>query len=79
MTNFSNGLLSAFLCTALGAYSLLLGKDSWSRLVQTLLLAAAPAFALLGGSDADLESMWAAPAICTFARGQLTLAGILHS
>jgi hypothetical protein len=44
-----NGLLSSFLCTAIGLYSILLGKDSQSLLAQILLLAAAPAFAFLGG------------------------------
>jgi len=44
-----NGLLSSFLCTAIGVYSILLGKDSRSVLLQILLLAAAPVSALLGG------------------------------
>jgi hypothetical protein len=44
-----NGLLSSFLCTAIGVYSVLSGKDSQSMLVQIFLLIAAPAFALLGG------------------------------
>ena len=44
-----NGLLSSFLCTAIGVYSVLSGKDSQSLLAQILLLIAAPAFALLGG------------------------------
>jgi hypothetical protein len=44
-----NGLLSSFLCTVIGIYSVLSGKDSQSVLVQIFLLAAAPAFALLGG------------------------------
>jgi hypothetical protein len=44
-----NGLLSSFLCTAIGIYSVLYGKDTQSLLVQVLLLIAAPAFAFLGG------------------------------
>ncbi|MGH9493708.1 MAG: hypothetical protein ACRD3B_01820 [Candidatus Sulfotelmatobacter sp.] len=44
-----NGLLSSFLCTAIGVYSILSGKDSQSVLVQILLLMAAPVFAFLGG------------------------------
>jgi MFS family permease len=44
-----NGVLSSFLCTAIGLYPILLGKDSQPLLAQTLLLAAAPAFAFLGG------------------------------
>jgi len=44
-----NGLLSSFLCTAIGLYSILLGKDSQSLFVRILLFAAAPIFALLGG------------------------------
>ena len=44
-----NGLLSSFVCTAIGVYSLFSGKDSQSMLVQILLLAASPAFAFLGG------------------------------
>jgi hypothetical protein len=43
-----NGLLSSFLCTAIGLYSILLGKGVQSLLMQILLLVAAPAFALLG-------------------------------
>jgi len=44
-----NGLLSSFLCTAIGIYSLSSGKDSQSVFVQILLVVAAPAFAFLGG------------------------------
>lgn len=44
-----NGLLSSFLCVALGFYSLFSGKDSQSVFVQILLLVIAPAFAFLGG------------------------------
>lgn len=44
-----NGVLSSFLCTAIGVYSVMSGKDSQSLVVQTFLLAAAPVFALLGG------------------------------
>jgi hypothetical protein len=44
-----NGLLSSFLCTAIGVYSIMSGKDSQSVVVQIFLLAAAPAFALFGG------------------------------
>jgi hypothetical protein len=44
-----NGLLSSFLCTAIGVYSVFSGKDSQSVLVQILLLTAAPVLALLGG------------------------------
>lgn len=44
-----NGLLSSFLCTAIGLYSILLGKDSQSLFARILLLAAAPTFALFGG------------------------------
>ena len=44
-----NGVLSSFLCIAIGVCSVISGKDSQSIVVQILLLAAAPAFALLGG------------------------------
>jgi hypothetical protein len=44
-----NGLLSSFLCTAIGVYSVMSGKDSQSVVVQIFLLAAAPAFAFFGG------------------------------
>jgi hypothetical protein len=44
-----NGLLSSFLCTAIGVYSVFSGKDSQSVFVQIFLLATAPAFAFLGG------------------------------
>lgn len=44
-----NGLLSSFLCTAIGIYSVMSGKESESLIVQIFLLAAAPVFALLGG------------------------------
>jgi glucan phosphoethanolaminetransferase (alkaline phosphatase superfamily) len=44
-----NGLLSSFLCTAIGVYSLFSGKNSQSVLAQILLIAAAPVFAFLGG------------------------------
>jgi hypothetical protein len=44
-----NGLLSSFLCTAIGVYSIFSGKGSQSVLVKILLLTAAPVFALLGG------------------------------
>jgi fructose-specific phosphotransferase system IIC component len=44
-----NGLLSSFLCTAIGIYSVLLGKDSQSVRVQIFLLISAPGCALLGG------------------------------
>jgi hypothetical protein len=44
-----NGVLSSFLCTTIGVYSILAGKDSQSVLVQILLLTAAPVFAFLGG------------------------------
>jgi hypothetical protein len=44
-----NGLLSSFLCTAIGLYSIVLGKGAQSLAVQILLLAAAPAFGFLGG------------------------------
>ena len=44
-----NGLLSSFLYAAMGLYSILLGKGGQSLLMQILLFAAAPAFALLGG------------------------------
>lgn len=44
-----NGLLSSFLCAAIGVYSLFSGKDSQSVFVQILLLVIAPAFAFLGG------------------------------
>jgi hypothetical protein len=44
-----NGLLSSFLCTAIGLYSVSVGKDSQSVPVQIFLLTAAPLFALLGG------------------------------
>jgi hypothetical protein len=44
-----NGLLSSFLCVAIGVYSIVLGKGSQSVPVQILLLISSPAFALLGG------------------------------
>ncbi len=44
-----NGVLSSFLCTAIGIYSVMSGKESESLIVQVFLLAAAPVFALLGG------------------------------
>ena len=44
-----NGILSSFLCTAIGIYSVISGKESESLILQVFLLAAAPAFALLGG------------------------------
>jgi hypothetical protein len=44
-----NGVLSSFLCTAFALYSILLGKGTQSLLAQILLLAASPAFALVGG------------------------------
>jgi len=44
-----NGLLSSFVCSGLGLYSILPGKHAGSLLAQILLPAAAPAFALLGG------------------------------
>jgi hypothetical protein len=44
-----NGLLSSFLCTAIGIYSVMSGKGSESLIVQIFLFAAAPVFALLGG------------------------------
>lgn len=44
-----NGVLSSFLCIVIGVYSVMSGKNSQSAVVQILLLAAAPAFALLGG------------------------------
>ena len=44
-----NGLLSSFLCTAIGVYSVFSGKDSQSVFVQIFLLIATPAFAFLGG------------------------------
>jgi len=44
-----NGLLSSFLCVAIGVYSVFSSKDSQPLLVQIILLAAAPGFAFLGG------------------------------
>jgi hypothetical protein len=44
-----NGLLSSFLCIAIGIYPLLLSRDFHSVLKQVFLLIASPAFALLGG------------------------------
>ncbi len=44
-----NGTLSSFLCTLIGIYSLMSGKDSQPLVVKCLLLIAAPVFALLGG------------------------------
>jgi hypothetical protein len=44
-----NGLLSSFLCVGIGLYSILLGKRAEPLFAQILLLATAPAFALLGG------------------------------
>ena len=44
-----NGLLSSFLCTAIGFYSIVVGKGAQSLAVQILFLAAAPAFGFLGG------------------------------
>ena len=44
-----NGLLSSFLCTVIGVYSLVAGKVSGSMSEQILLLTVTPLFALLGG------------------------------
>ena len=44
-----NGLLSSFLCVALGIYSLASGKAPGSFLVQLLLLFASAAFGMMGG------------------------------
>jgi hypothetical protein len=44
-----NGLLSSFLCTAIGLYSAFLGKDSMAVPVKIFLMIAAAAAALLGG------------------------------
>lgn len=44
-----NGLLSSYLCTAIGLYSIFLGRDTQSLLARIVILACAPAFALLGG------------------------------
>jgi hypothetical protein len=44
-----NGVLSSFLCIAIGFYSVVLGKASQFVPVQIFLLISAPAFALLGG------------------------------
>jgi putative membrane protein (TIGR04086 family) len=44
-----NGALSSILCLALGAFTLLSGKDSHSLAVQILLFLASPTFGLLGG------------------------------
>jgi len=44
-----NGLLSSFLCTAIGVYTIASGRDPQSALSHTLLLVASPAFAFLGG------------------------------
>jgi fructose-specific phosphotransferase system IIC component len=45
-----NGLLSSWLCVALGVYSMASGKDSNALWVQVFLLVASPACALLGGA-----------------------------
>jgi hypothetical protein len=44
-----NGGLSSILCVALGIYTMVSGKDSNAVWVQTLLLLASPALALIGG------------------------------
>lgn len=44
-----NGLLSSFLCTAIGIYSIVSGKDSQPLGIQVFLLAVTPAFAFFGG------------------------------
>jgi hypothetical protein len=44
-----NGLLSSFLCTAFGIFSVFSGRDSQSVFVRIFPLLAAPSFALLGG------------------------------
>jgi len=44
-----NGLLSSFLCVAIGLYSIFLGKGDQSLLAQILLLPTGAAFALLRG------------------------------
>lgn len=44
-----NGASSSFLCIALGAYTLLAGKDSHSLALQVLLFVGSPALGLLGG------------------------------
>jgi ABC-type Mn2+/Zn2+ transport system permease subunit len=45
-----NGLLSSFLCVALGIYTMASGKDTNALWLQILLLVASPACALLGGA-----------------------------
>jgi hypothetical protein len=45
-----NGMLSSFLCVALGIFTLASGKGPDSLWVQILLLVASPAMALLGGA-----------------------------
>jgi hypothetical protein len=53
-----NGILSSFLCTAIGVYSALSGRESQPRSVQILLLVASPAFALLGGYLRRTQKEW---------------------
>jgi hypothetical protein len=50
-----NGTLSAFLCTAIGIYSIAAGKDSHSLTVQMLMFIGSPAFAFIGGYLALLQ------------------------
>jgi hypothetical protein len=45
-----NGLLSSWLCVALGVYTMASGKDSNALWVQIFLLVASPVCALLGGT-----------------------------
>jgi hypothetical protein len=44
-----NGTLSAFLCVAIGIYSIASGKDSNAHWVQVLILISAPVCGFLGG------------------------------
>ena len=44
-----NGALSASLCVFLGIYTISLGKDTNPHWLQILMLAASPAFSLIGG------------------------------
>ena len=44
-----NGTLSAFLCVAIGIYSIASGKDSNAHWVQILMLISAPVCGFLGG------------------------------
>jgi hypothetical protein len=44
-----NGALSAYLCTAIGIFTIAFGKDTHSLAVQLILLVAGPLLSLMGG------------------------------